>query len=229
MGAAERARALPWLALSAAALSWGSSRLPAAEQAGFALTHAALGRGELWRLWTGHLVHFSDAHLRGDLLAFVVWAALLERDSRPALWRILLVAPPLLSLAILLGCARLGEYRGLSGLDCALVVALIYRRGVATERWRGVGWLCVAGFAAKCGYELWAGRAILAPDLGADVKLLPLAHVLGAGLGLAVVALPEPPRARCFLSLRAQIAGDPVEHRSRRRSDDIAVGDDHAL
>jgi hypothetical protein len=96
----------------------------------------------------------------------------------------LFVAAPLLSLAILLCHPSLEQYRGLSGLDCSLVVALIWQRGLASQRLRGLGVLCLAAFAAKCAYELIAGKALLAPDLGAGVKLLPLAHVLGAGLGL---------------------------------------------
>jgi rhomboid family GlyGly-CTERM serine protease len=179
-----KSRFIPWLALSSAALSWGLSRLPSALQTRSALSPAALAHGELWRLWSGHLVHFGAAHLRGDLLAFLVWAALLERESRRALARILFVAAPLLSLAILLCHPSLEQYRGLSGLDCSLVVALIWQRGLASQRLRGLGVLCLAAFAAKCAYELIAGKALLAPDLGAGVKLLPLAHVLGAGLGL---------------------------------------------
>ena len=129
--------------------------------------------------------------MRGDLLAFVVWAALLERESRAALWRILLVAGPLLSFAILLSYPTLTQYRGLSGLDCSLVVALIGRRGLASHRPRGLGLICLACFAAKCGYELIVGQAILAPDLGEGVKLLPLAHVLGAVFGLLVNLTPR--------------------------------------
>jgi rhomboid family GlyGly-CTERM serine protease len=180
---------MPWLALACAALSWTLSSGSDALQSRCALTEDALARLELWRLWTGHLVHFGAAHLRGDLLAFLLWAALLEAESRAVLWRVLLAGAPLLSLAIVLVHPTLAEYRGLSGLDCSLVVALILLRGVASSKWRGLGWLCLGCFGAKCAYELLSGRAILAPDLGRGVQLLPSAHLLGAVGGLLVALL----------------------------------------
>jgi rhomboid family GlyGly-CTERM serine protease len=188
-------RAIPWLALAATALSGALSSGSAALQSSCALTGDALARFELWRLWTGHLVHFGAAHLRGDLLAFVVWATLLEAESRAVLGRVLLGAAPALSLAILFGYPTLAEYRGLSGLDCSLVVALIVLRGVASSKLRGLGWLCLGCFAAKCGYELVSGQALLAPDLGRGVALLPAAHLLGAAGGVLVV-LRRPQQSR---------------------------------
>jgi rhomboid family GlyGly-CTERM serine protease len=185
----QTGRAMPWLALACAALSWTLSSGSDALQSRCALTEDALGRLELWRLWTGHLVHFGAAHLRGDLLAFLLWAALLETESRAVLWRVLLGVAPLLSLAIVLGHPTLAEYRGLSGLDCSLVVALILLRGVASSKMRGLGWLCLGCFGAKCAYELVSGRAVLAPDLGHGVELLPSAHLLGAVGGLLVTLL----------------------------------------
>jgi hypothetical protein len=56
-----------------------------------------------------------------------------------------------------------------------------------------VGALCLAAFVAKCGYELVTGRAILAPDLGEGVRLLPLAHLTGAVLGLLLALTQRRP------------------------------------
>ena len=187
--------------MSASGLAWVLSNASSALQARSALTPSALAHGELWRLWTGHLVHFGGAHLRGDLLAFLVWAALLERESRAALGRVLLLGAPLLSLSVLLAYPGLTQYRGLSGLDCSLVVALIFRRGLANQRRRSLGVVCLACFAAKCGYELVTGHAILAPDLGAGVKLLPLAHLFGAAFGVVDSAM------RVLTNLRTSARG----------------------
>jgi rhomboid family GlyGly-CTERM serine protease len=178
----EPAYRVPWLALAAGALSWLLSSAPADWQRRCALVHGAWV-AEPWRLWTGHFVHFGAAHLRGDLLAFVVWAALLEQRERRTLARIVLGATPLLSLALLAGYPGLSEYRGLSGLDCSLVVALIGERGFSNARFRWLGPACLVAFALKCVYEMTQRRALLAPDLGGGAKLLPMAHVLGAVLG----------------------------------------------
>jgi hypothetical protein len=46
-----------------------------------------------------------------------------------------------------------------------------------------LGNACLGLFLGKCAYELATGQAILAPDLGQGVKLLPAAHALGALAG----------------------------------------------
>lgn len=43
------------------------------------LDRDALAAGEVWRLWTGHLTHFSASHLVVDALVFTLLAAALRR------------------------------------------------------------------------------------------------------------------------------------------------------
>jgi hypothetical protein len=143
-----------------------------------------------------------------------VWAALVEGESRRALVLTLLLGAPLLMSGLALACPDLGEYRGLSGLDTALVIELILLRGFAApasgiERgfgpWltrrlgrsflRRVGSFSLGLSAVKIGYEFCVGHALLARDLGNGVALLPEAHALGAVVGLAVYyALPRATR-----------------------------------
>jgi hypothetical protein len=196
-----RARFWPWLSLVASLVALLTSVLPA--QRLLAFTAAGLSRGELWRLWSGHFVHYGSAHFWGDWLAFVVWDVLVESESRRALGISLLIAAPMLLLALALTCPALAEYRGLSGIDSALVIELIVLRGFVQRetgtahgfgpwltRWLGqstlnvVGGLSLCLLALKIGYEFRAGRALLAHDLGLGVKLLPAAHAWGALLGL---------------------------------------------
>lgn len=183
------ARSVPWLALFASSVALLLSTAPAELQAACASSRAAITGGEPWRLWTGHFVHFGDAHLRGDLLAFLLWAAWLERGARGLLLRVLVVGAPLLSLIVLIGGPTLAEYRGLSGLDCSLVAALIWTLGLQSERRRGPGALCLAAFLARCGYELVTGRAILAPDLGEGFGCCPSRTWRGLLLSLAPLEL----------------------------------------
>ncbi len=214
----EPARALPWLACSVAALSWMLSSAAPSVQRRAALTPEALGDLQLWRLWTGHFVHFGAAHLRGDVLAFAVWAALLERESRALLLRLLALGPPVLSISLLLCCPELAQYRGLSALDCTLVVALILLRGLPDPKLRPWAWLCLGAFVAKCGYELSSGRALLAPDLGQGAALLPLSHVLGALLGLSTLArscrTARPSPAKQLPCMQASTRGSKAAKRS---------------
>jgi rhomboid family GlyGly-CTERM serine protease len=193
----------PWLSLVASLMGMLASTLPAQDLLAF--TAEGVERGQWWRLWSGHFVHYGSAHLWGDWLAFAVWAALVEAESRRALAATLLLGAPLLLLALHLACPRLGEYRGLSGIDTALVIELILLRGfvpVGTARERGIGpWLtrlfgrpalqlmggvCSCLLVCKIAYEFRAGHAVLAHDLGQGVQLLPAAHAFGALLGFGL-------------------------------------------
>jgi rhomboid family GlyGly-CTERM serine protease len=192
----------PWLALLASLLGWVASALPA--QAWLAFTAEGMQRGEIWRLWSGHLVHYGSAHFWGDWLAFVVWAVLVESESRRALLATLLLGAPLLLLALSFAYPTLREYRGLSGLDTALVIELIllrgFRRGVdgrrsigswltrllGTSTLRVVGGASLCALLAKLGYEFQVGHALLVHDLGLGVQLLPGAHAFGALVGLVL-------------------------------------------
>ena len=200
---ARPGRRWPWVALLASFGALLASVLSA--QRWLAFTADGMQRGELWRLWTGHFVHYGSAHLWGDWLAFVVWAALVEGESRRALVATLLIGAPLLLATLALACPALGEYRGLSGIDTALVIELIVLRGFVRQEAsseRGVGpWLTrllgrpilrvVGGYSlclsvVKIGYEFYAGHALLARDLGFGVRLLPAAHAVGALVGLGI-------------------------------------------
>ena len=202
-GRGQRHAEWPWVALVATSLGLLASALPAAHF--LAYTAVGVEKGQWWRFWTGHLVHYGSAHLWGDLLAFAVWAALVESESRRVLLATLLCGAPLLSCAFRLACPELGEYRGLSSLDAALVIELIVLRGLGPRAgaagqgvgpWltrslgsralRAVGWVSLGLFALKTGYEYAAGHALLAPDLGRGVRLLPSAHAFGGLLGLAL-------------------------------------------
>ncbi len=209
----------PWLAVLASLFGLLASELPTAP----VLAYTARGwhEHELWRLWTAHFVHYGSAHLWGDLLAFLVWAALVERESRRALLLTLTVGAPLLMAALALTCPGLGQYRGLSGLDTALVIELIFLRGFASPpraEERGLGpWLsrsmgsralrslavfCLLLSAVKIVYEFYAGHALLARDLGNSASLLPAAHAFGALVGLGVCICS--PRAGLTQSLTPQ-------------------------
>jgi hypothetical protein len=195
-------RSWPWLAFLASLVGLLASVLPA--QTLLAFTAHGLRSGEIWRLWTGHFVHYGSAHLWGDWLAFVVWAVLVEGESRRALLLTLLIGAPLLLLALELTCPALGEYRGLSGIDTALVIELILLRGFVGGQDGGhgigprltrlfgraslriVGGLSLCALLAKVSYEFEVGHALLAHDLGLGVKLLPAAHGFGALVGLVI-------------------------------------------
>ncbi len=154
---------------------------------------AAVSAGQLWRLLTCHLAHFTPTHLGYDLFAFVVLTALsLGRAPRRAAIAITSAAA-LIPLASWVLLPNLQIYRGLSGLDSALyaLFGLLLLREARADRDTTrmlVAGAALAAFATKIGYELLSGAAVFAPsDVFAPV---PLAHVVGAGCGLLAFGVP---------------------------------------
>lgn len=148
-----------------------------------ALTAAALR--EPWRLWTGHLIHYGGAHALANAVALAVpWTLVAPRDRSRLAWATLLL-PPMLSL-LLLPSLTGGEYRGASGLACALW-ALVGLQLATRGESAPVGLLMLGGLGLKLAAEAALGTGVLLHPEGWST--LPAAHFWGALLGLAA-ALP---------------------------------------
>lgn len=82
--------------------------------------HALLG-GEAWRLWTGHLVHFSAMHAAADIALLLVVAAIVESEiGGRATVLVLLIGAPLISVSLTLLVPELAVYKGSSALSALL-------------------------------------------------------------------------------------------------------------
>jgi rhomboid family GlyGly-CTERM serine protease len=142
--------------------------------------------GQVWRLWTGHLVHYSPSHLWLDLAVFVAAGAWLEWIA-PRLTRwFYVLAPPAISAVLLLGDPTLERYAGLSGVATGLLVLLALvqlRRKPSEPRWFWFGVLLLV--AAKIVVEATVHAPLFA-RLDAGVRVVPLAHV--GGMACALIA-----------------------------------------
>jgi rhomboid family GlyGly-CTERM serine protease len=140
----------------------------------FALTPAA-AHGEVWRLWTGHLVHYDLRHLLTNAIAMAIPLALAERRSRRSIVLSITLLVPAISLVLLAG-AHFDEYRGASALALAIWVASalsLLRARTASDRRTGAALIVLA--IGKLAFET-AG----AGHLWSEVAPLPLAHAAGA-------------------------------------------------
>jgi rhomboid family GlyGly-CTERM serine protease len=186
---------VPWvtllLALPALAAAF-SPELAAALQ----YDRSAVAASQAWRLFTGHWAHWSADHLLWDLLAFAGLGALCELRDRKSLVACLLVAAPAIGLAVHRLQPGLSFYRGLSGLDSALYVLLA--ASLLIEGWRRrrtlasvAAGLALVLFAAKVLFELGSGEAVFVQGEALDVVVVPLAHVVGALVGVVAAFLSE--------------------------------------
>jgi rhomboid family GlyGly-CTERM serine protease len=144
----------------------------------FALTPAA-AHGEIWRLWTGHLVHYDFRHFLTNAIAITVPIALIDRRSRRSILLSMTLLAPMISLALLMG-THFDEYRGASALALAVWVAsalTLLRAQSASDRHTGAALIALA--IGKLAFET-AG----AGHLWTEVPPSPIAHVAGAIAGV---------------------------------------------
>jgi rhomboid family GlyGly-CTERM serine protease len=177
-----------------ALVAGGVSLLPDAG-AGLAYQRDLIAAGELWRLLTGHFVHWSHEHLVWDACTFLALGAACELRSRERLLVCLAASVVAIPVVVWLLLPELERYAGLSGIDSALFGLL--GAGLVREQWeRGnsaalavAGVLCLA-FLLKTGFEMSSGGTVFVGDLAPGIVSVPLAHLAGALAGVMAALLP---------------------------------------
>ena len=141
------------------------------------LTPAALD-GEIWRLWTGHLAHYTPAHLLVNVAAAALPLLLLPPSSRRLMFLRAIWVAPILSL-VLLGIGGFDELRGLSGIAvfvwCGSGIMLIRARRLLEG----------CALLVAVGAKLLLERHLPAPFVGGGFEDSVAAHAAGALLAVA--------------------------------------------
>ncbi len=142
--------------------------------------------GQVWRLWTGHLVHYTASHLVWDLAVFLAAGLWLEWIRPPLARWFYLLAPPAISAALWWGEPALARYAGLSGLATGVLVllALVQRRrdaGAPPWFWPAVLLLVAVKVVAEA-----TAQTPLFARMDAGVRVVPLAHL--GGIVCALIA-----------------------------------------
>lgn len=176
-----------------AALVLLASVLPENLQAALAWERQAIDAGEWWRLWTGQLVHFGAFHALANGAALWLFGTstlsslpglasgyLGRRAGLAAL--VLMVAPPLLSLSLLLWSPAMGAYRGASGL-VAMLLAGVATSALITGSRRLISGVLLAAWVVKILLEA-LGVSLMSSLPGGVVVAWPV-HAVGGLLGVA--------------------------------------------
>jgi rhomboid family GlyGly-CTERM serine protease len=176
-----------WPATALALVCLALAALP--DVSGLAFDREAILGGEVWRLWTGHWVHFSNQQLLLDISTLVLAAAVAQREFGALfITRVLALGTPAISLGLLMVAPELAYYRGASGV----VMMLAFAAGAAfwTRRPALRAFLVMLGLvvAAKAILDA-AGFATGLSGLPVGVQVAWQSHVLGAGIGWASARL----------------------------------------
>jgi rhomboid family GlyGly-CTERM serine protease len=151
----------------------------------------AIAAGEIWRLFSGHWVHYGFDHFFWDVLAFGFLGAACEHRSRARLVVCVIASALAISGSVWFGLSGLRAYRGLSGIDSALVVLLFMELWSDAYHSRPkkqivVPAVCLTAFVCKVSFELATGDTIFVKSLESGMVGVPLAHVAGAVVGFLV-------------------------------------------
>ncbi len=144
----------------------------------------AILSGQWWRLWSGHLVHFSISHALIDSLMLLLCGSVLEAlIGTRRLCIALCWAAPLIALLLLLAVPGMTHYRGLSALDVMLATMAL------CALWRGHHlprpWLALlaAVLLVKTASEA-LGIPSVTSSLPDGIRVMWQAHALGIACGL---------------------------------------------
>ncbi len=143
-------------------------------------SRSAIARGEIWRLLSCHFVHYNNAHLIYNLLAFGVAGVIIERKGYPGTLALLLVSAFSISAALFLFQPKIAVYAGLSGLACSYVVYLALFGLMASGPWRTLCLLVMILIFGKILMEFTSGGSLLPYWSEGSIKIVPLSHLIGA-------------------------------------------------
>jgi rhomboid family GlyGly-CTERM serine protease len=153
--------------------------------------HAAIANGQIWRLGTCHLTHWTATHALWSILTFAGLCVVCEERSRRRSGGVVAGSALLISVSIFILRPDVPTYRGLSGIDsalfCLLAMMILRRSEGETTRFRravqrSIAIIALAGFAGKLSYEMIVGQALFAQSAG-ELVPLPLAHLIGSAIG----------------------------------------------
>lgn len=149
-----------------------------------------IGQGQVWRVITGHVVHWTPSHWFWDVATFLVLGIVCARNS-PARFAAALGASAA-AISAFLWCCRpqIEVYRGLSGVDTTLFTMLAVglwrdaRRDGSIGRQFAAAAL-VGALPAKTAFEWITGSTLFVdPNPEAFIPLVGV-HIVGAIVGCA--------------------------------------------
>lgn len=149
---------------------------------------SAILSGEIWRMFTGHWVHFSTSQLVYDLLALSIAGWIIESQKLPHFGWLCLLTPWLVSAVLLWFEPQMKVFGGLSALATTMIVYLALFGLHDTAPWRWVCLVALLGIVGKILYEMTTGRMIFATTANVTVAVSVASHVSGALIALLFYA-----------------------------------------
>jgi rhomboid family GlyGly-CTERM serine protease len=160
----------------------------------------AILRGEIWRLATGNLVHFSATHFLFDTLALGIAGVMIERRGYRGFTVLCVIASLGIGCALLLFQPQTNVYGGASGMATAAIVFLALHGLRCEGAYRWVCGAALVGVATKIVLEVALGHSLFLTQADSAFVNCPLSHLVGALAAVAVGSITinsMPRRGEC--------------------------------
>lgn len=146
--------------------------------------------GQVWRLVTGVMVHFSWSHLVYNTLIMMLAGWMVEQNSRFIfIWLVLLTAI-LSSLYFLMFMPGMKQFGGLSGIASATVGYLCMANIRARSRGRWLWVIILVLLVAKVTFEIYSQQPVFATYTSDDIRVVPETHIIGLLVAMVLVIIP---------------------------------------
>lgn len=145
----------------------------------------AILSGEVWRLVTGHWIHYSDSHLAYNLTALAIIGAIIELRESHHFFLVCVLSALMIGIALLIFRPDLHYYAGASGVVTASLVYGALSGLSVSGSWRAVCLMVLVLLVGKITLELVRPGPSLVGVTG-DFVVVPLSHAVGAFSGLLV-------------------------------------------
>ncbi len=181
-------RVFPWATVTIALLAVLALAIPAVTEK-LIYDRTLVFRGQVWRCWSGHVVHYGLSHLFWDLAVFLPAGCWLERLwARGTRW-FYVVCPLAISGVLLVFEPSLMRYAGLSGLATGTLVLLAGWQLTGKNHepvWFWLGVLALVG--AKIVLELFTGAPLIVSGF-TGIRTVPLSHIGGLVCGIVFLVI----------------------------------------
>jgi len=147
---------------------------------------SAILHGEVWRILSGHAVHFSSTHFVYDLLAFGLAGGMIEYKRYPGCGILYVVMAFAIGVSLLIFKPGMDYYGGLSGLACGAVVYLALFGLHDTPSLRLVSAMMLVLVVSKIAFELYTGQPVLLSNQQELFISMPISHLVGVLSAISV-------------------------------------------
>ncbi len=135
--------------------------------------------GELWRLLTAPLVHFSASHLFWDVAVFGLAGFAINASGFRSFWLVCIFAAIIPSLIFILTLPELQRFGGLSGLATGAVAYFCLCTAFKTQKNRFLWMLILLLIGTKIIIEATLGTPIFVQTGKVPFRVLPSVHIIG--------------------------------------------------